>query len=738
MTNPRALTQFSAPPDTSTPGQGLQVVPPALDTGGPQFETHLKLNEEREKWLVDRALKRIAEVAVEMGLDPDGQCAPDKWMAVRERGQRTYDNELEWRKRELGGIFTESNLTLGTTKRYVREMGAKVNDDILGTTPFFGAVKRNGATDPRAVELAKGTEEYVQQQVDLSNLQQCLMEGQQVALIRNEAVVKVRQVKRSHPFYGPATVLIGPDGQPVYTNTGMLVYQDDLFLPDPFVQGQYRLQKDPTFVRPLGQGLIRYQSFPSLRQEQIEYEGIEGAILDYRSFLCPLRVDDVKNADINVQLYDETLEVLEETYRGFKQFDEYARARNSLEASGELMPRRSQGERDDDNKSAVLHRASIAEVYIRADADNDGFEEQIFLVLDLDAKKPVFYEYLANQMKERPFNVIVGVERVPNRWYGVGIMHMMFDPNHYIDTQFNRYNLKDSREASVTFRDPSAVKEWKAGLPVVLGSNDIYDVEPGYDHQERPPIWRVNLQETSEIGMELIHIMQQQTDLQFGVISSKDASASNLNQSRTATGILNLERASNVLTKVTETHQIIGIEKILSLAVDLILENMKPMETFFSKDGAVLMTISRDEARTIEREIKLLLTRSRSTELLATNQQALQIARDYHLLKSQDPGTARDLRPLYVNQLKGLEVMDADELLPEISDQDIQAWQAQMAKPPVAPPKSPTELINYKDAPPPIRRQIEAAAGYQPMTDAQSAEHEPPPLPEGTPKPAAK
>ena len=36
--------------------------------------------------------------------------------------------------------------------------------------------------------------------------------------------------------------------------------------------------------------------------------------------------------------------------------------------------------------------------------------------------------------------------------------------------------------------------------------------------------------------------------------------------------------------------------------------------------------------------------------------------------------------------------------------------------PPPPPPKSPTETINYKDAPEDIRRQIEAQAGLKPST----------------------
>jgi hypothetical protein len=40
-------------------------------------------------------------------------------------------------------------------------------------------------------------------------------------------------------------------------------------------------------------------------------------------------------------------------------------------------------------------------------------------------------------------------------------------------------------------------------------------------------------------------------------------------------------------------------------------------------------------------------------------------------------------RPLYVRQLKGLEIDDADELLPEVTKEEAQAWQEAQEQHPV-------------------------------------------------------
>lgn len=714
-------------PEVAEPAYGEQPV----EQTGPRFVTHLKLPKPREEWLCDRASQRIAELMEESGLEDDGSVQLHSWMGRRCRYQDTYDNDLSWRQESMkGSVFEKSNLTLGTTKRYVREMSAKVTDDLLGTSPFFAVVKRKETAGP----LAKAVDELLQERLSGSNLQQTLREAIRTALVRNEAVVKIRHEYRPVPYVGPAEVLCRyATGQPVVTPGGQFIYRNDDMLEDPNMPGLIRLKKDPLFAMTSDQQEYVFKQFDALAQTSIACDGPEARVLDNRSFLCPLRAPDIHKSDINVHLYDDTIENLRATYGGFEVFEEYAGGFE--ETSGEMQPKTAHGEVDQDSRSSIVKRRRIAEVYIRCDADEDGAEEEIMLVLDRDSKTAVFYEYLQNQMPKRPFEVIVGVETVPNRWYGVGVMQMLEDNNNYIDAQFNRINLKDSNSGSITFRNPHAVKDWKAGLTTEIGTDRIYDVEQGFDSEHNKPIWRESLMnETSQHGWDLMQKAEQAGNLQFGVISAKDASVSNMNQSRTATGILNLERTANVLTKATETDQVKGIEAVLEQAIEVVLENLKEAEMFFSKDGMELHSLSREEIRGIEREVKLLMTRSRSTEMLAVNQQVLQIAKDYFATKAQNPEAAKNLRPVYVQSLKSLECADADEFLPPVTDEEIAAWKQAMSQPPPSPPR---DFIQYKDTPPSIQRQMEAESGFEPASDEERAawqESQKKPAPKAPPK----
>lgn len=690
------------------------------DSGSPApapepFKTHLVLSDQQKAEMTQRAARRISELMDEMGLETEGRATPGKWMELRIRNQATYDNDLEWRKAAYGGVFVKSNLSRGVTRRFAREMSAKVSDDMVGTTPFFGAVKRLNGTD---AALARAVEDYSQIEVERSNLPQTIREAQRSALVRNEAVVKVRHIEDSTFFVGSAKVMVGETGEPVVTATKQFIYEDDDFISDPSVEDTFRLKKDPSFE--MREGQFAYAKFPALRQETIRKRGIEAHVLDPRSFLCPLTAPTIHDADIVVQMLDMSAEKLKSVYGEYESYAAYCAERTS----GEEQPKTIHGEPAEGSQSDIVRTVRIAECYMRADVDGDGYEEEIFLVMDMGANRAVFYDYLDNHFHKRPFEVIVGVEGVPNRWYGVGIIQMLWDQNIYVDTQFARINLKDSRESSITFADEMAVKEWKGNSPIKFGTDYVYRVEPGYDPATRPPIWRWNGNEVSELGERLMATVVQDMTTTFGVISAKDASTSNLNNSRTATGIMNMERTANILTRYTELAQQTGVEALLKQAVVLVLENMPPMAMFFSKDGETLHSLNKTEARAIERDVRLFLTRARSTESLALNERALLIAKDYHAMLLSDPRPLLHLRPLYVAQLKALEVGDADEMLPMVDEDYIAQWQQEQAaaaqQQQAMQNQPPKELLNYKDAPPSVKAQMERDAGYEP---AEQGEH---------------
>jgi len=701
----------------------LEMVGGQAEDQSPKFSTSLQLAPERVKWLEQLISRRISEVRDEMGIDHEGRVTLNGWMEIRKNNQDSYNMDWTWRESK-GGVFKESNYSLGSNKRYVRLTKAKACDDILGTKPYFSVF---GDSQEEDEDLIFAVERKAQEAVENSNVTASLREAIKLALIRNECVVKTTYLRKATNFIGPAAVMIDDAGNPILTPAkGFFVMQNDDFVADPDTQGLFRLKKDPSFSiqDPKQTGVQpQFHEFKELQQESVTYDGPDVRPLDYRDFLCPLRVASVHEADINVHTYSEDPEVVKALYGDIdisaRFFEEYE--------SGVAQEIDAMGERGDTLSSQIVEKMMLGEVYIRADADEDGSAEEIFAVMELTGQRLIYWEYLPNVMKKRPFEVVVGIEKVPGRWYGVGIYTMMEHSETYIDAQFNRYNLKDSTTASATFIHADAVKEWETQQPILGGTNFYRIINSEQFNRNNPPIFRVNLNEQSETGERLMRIMQQAGDLQFGQISAEDASASRLNSSNTATGNMIIERSSNALTRETENEMSGsknsgGIEAILDQVVDVTLENMDTTEMMFTKDGKKLLTLNRDEIRSLSRNVKLLLTRMKSAESIQSSQQALAVAKDYLSLRKQDPATAKILRPEYIRQLKALQVDDADDRCPVIGDDEIQAWkQAQQQA--QQPPQKPESLsISYKDAPPPIQRQMEARAGFQPVTPEQEAQ----------------
>ena len=691
------------------------VLPPV-----PSFPTSLTLTPELEKRFIAHAVQRFDDLCEEMGRLDDGSVEGNSWMWIREKNELTYGNDLSWRQ-AMGGIFEKSNFTVGTNQRYARLLSARVRDDLLGTRPFFGCMTSPGG-DP---EITRQAETYVQDQIHKSNVPDALREALRTALIRNESVLKTVYFVDESQYKGPATVAVGPTGQPIITPSGLYIKQDDDFIPDPTTEGLTRLKKDPLFVWPQGRP-FQWQHFPVIPQTLTHYRNVHSTVIDYRDFLCPLDADDVCTADINIHLYELSPERLKKLFAGIPESAEYFSWR--MNVSGAKKAKEQHGENERTNRTARNSRnVLIAECYLRFDADGDGMEEEVILVLDLGNERAVFYDYLGNHMKARPFSVIVGIEKVPNRWYGVGVFSKMEHAALYIDAQFNRINEKDSQESSITFRDRNAVQQWSAGEPAELGSRRIYDINPGFDAKNRPPIFRVNLQSEADLGTELMSLMQQSSDLQFAVVSSRDASASGLNQSKTATGVMSIERDANVVTKDTEQDHVKGIEATLDRAVELVLDRMDRTVMQFDRNTAALVTLNRDEIRGIERNTKLLLTRTRSAEMLATNEKAEAIALRYHNLP---PRIKFHMRVLYVNELKGLEIDDVDQVLgPALTMEEVQmaeqaAAEAAKSANATEPPKPPALSIPYEleTTPPSILAQIEQARGFTPATPEERDE----------------
>lgn len=659
----------------------------------PTFKTSLQLTPEQLDNLVQRALDRINDLRTEMGLiaRDDGGLV-EGWMWQRMKNQLQYDNDWSWRK-AIKGIFKFSNFSLNLSKRYTRLMAAKVTDDLVGTDPFFQVMP----TEHGEPELAKQGEFFVQEGIAASNVKRNVRGGQKTALIRNECTVKLGWVNNDTHFRGPGVVAVGPfryegpkgdiltaPGDPIMTPKGQFIYRNDNVFEDPNTAGLFRLEKEPGVAFKYQ---LRYAFFDDLDQTLRGENGLTLRECDYRDFLCPLNASSVHEADINVHLFDEQWELLKARYKGFDISQAFI---DNAYTSGEKQPRIEKAE--EPSVSKTLKIVHCADVFIRcnpfADGPNDlGVESEIWLVLDLNAQKAIWYDYLGNHMKKRPFEVIPGVEKVQNRWYGVGVFEMLQHKQDYVDTQFNRVNWASMKASSLRFRIKNAVTQWKAGQKMVFGDDTVWDIEDPRFDARNPPFFEVPPREINAEAMKLIELMIQAGSTEVGIVGPDDAAIAGLDSGQLATGIKSLERTGNLLMKFTEQDHADSIIAILDQCVDIMLEHMDEDELLFKKDTGELLKLNRDEIRKLKKSCTLLLTRSRSTETIEMARMAVQLVREYYEVLT--PYEQYKVRPLYLSRLKALEVPDGTQLLDEVSKVDAEKWKAQQAaKPPPLPPKT--------------------------------------------------
>jgi hypothetical protein len=700
-----------------------EVVAPVLETGG------LKLDQPGIDRIVQLALDRIDELRSEQGIEQGGSCGMGGWAWEREKNQLQYDNSWDWRE-ATNTIFEFSNFSLNISKRFARLIAARASDDLIGTDPFFSCMPTEHGGD---AELAKQSEAYVQDQLSSSNARAAIKEAQKVALIRNEAVVKVTFVNNDTHFVGPGIVAVGPfqyradptpdnpqgifnfaAGDPIVTPKGKYIYEKDDIFEDPNVAKLYRLKKEAKVSFTTA---FQFQYFEDLDQTLEGYEGIDLRTLDYRDFLCPLKVASIHEADINVHLFDEQWERMKARFKNFAISETYQKAEYM---AGEKQPKLEKGEQEAGSK--ILKIGNYADVYMRCNPyegtpDDMGRESEVWMVIDLNSKKLVWADFLGNHMKKRPFEVIPGIEKVQNRWYGVGVFETLAHKQLYIDTQFNRVNWKSSKSSSVRFRIKNAVDEWKAGEQIEVGGDKIYNVNNPLFNAQNPPLFAVQLTDIDEHAMKLIELMIQAGSTEIGIVGPDDGAMAGLETTKLAEGIRSLERTGNLLLKFTETDHAEGIAAILDQCVDVILERMDENEIIYDPETQALYQLNRDEIRRLRKSVRLMLTRSRSTETIQTARMVIQLCREYY--EAINPYEQFKLRGEYVRQLKALETPDADTLLKEVTKEEADAWlEAQKNTPPPMPPKT-SIATKYPDLERSEQVQVLQREGITPASQAE-------------------
>lgn len=701
---------------------------------------------------------------------------PNSFMGKRERYTLRYYNHVEDRASGvLPTIYKQSNLTASLSQRITMQMVAAAINFFFGQPDDIDWFSSN-AVGTQDETLSDKIKKHARWKVDQCGVKHKFIEGLEFAFVRGEAVIKVTHQERGQIYKRTATILMDDQNNPILDANEDYIVQGDTFVPQmeaPAAPDPGMLQRIKTFftgpepgntgaapvdtddqqaaggtppttadggqgaagaapapqLQPTGQQVLKRDGVTVLPTEPIwktqgitrrlvTFEGPDAQVVYYKDFLFPESAMDIQTADFITHLYDMNAMQVAEMFRG--QYGEGDEGISDMKAAVERL-RAMLGEsnlpkvaaeqprvdfKETDTTGAVgVPIVEVAECYLTYDADGDGIQEEIMLVLDRRQKAPIYYEYLANVTVKglRPFYVWRPMA-VDGRIYGMGAMEL-FDPEQeFIDLQINRHNFATSAAGRVTFWEASATVEGARDGNLKLNHGMTYTKRAGMKTEDI--LSYVELPSDAEGLQYLIDLFMQLMQLKSGKINSGDQQMSGLPASKLATGINEVRESGDELFSRILATMFPGVKAALGAVIDVIYANMNRVEVFnyFNGEADEILSLDPEEVADLALNVTLELSRTQQRKAMESGDKCTALIGWFYqlpfVLQQRCAGYARQ-------QLKGFGISQADKIIDPV---DLSSGQSGKV----------AESLNYKDAPPDIKRQIEGQAGLQPST-AQTA-----------------
>lgn len=678
-----------------------------LDENGNQkprvpFTSDLILTREQEDRLVDHAIHRIEQLETETGRQfvhqegwwQDAEnviSGSETWMGKREKWELMFHNDVSWRPFSLGGIFSESNLTVPLSRRIARQMIARANNYFFGTDPWFSADAEHGNDD---YEFAEAIDEYTKYKLRESRSRAYKEQAVELAFIRGECVVKTTYRKDVEYYEVTTNILVNVSGEPIFDSTGGYIFENDAWVTRVLVDEQTGEEEpDDTIVLKRDPMTVRPDTFlwdnRSIRQSVTHFSGADSRPVYYKDFLCPLTAPSIDEADIIVHLYDMPLMDLAEAYRerGVISTPEEDSIKDELEWESTLRgvnllrelsvndgsPKSAEKMRPNDDDSQMVDQdddsiVGIAECNLFFDANNDGIREHIMLVIDKATKMPIYYDYMANITPDgrRQFKVIRS-SAVSGRWYGVGAMEMFAPTQEIVDLLVNRWNFSQSKAGRVTFWNPSGTLEGDRNPDLRLNDGATYTKKPGFKTEDI--LDYVSLPDVKhEAIKDMFEFFLQMAMNESGVQHANDANMAGLDQAKLATGIRNIEKSGMEMFGAFISCLEPCIQDVLNDEVNMIFANLDEEEVFSYFRGdkqRIIASISPDQVKDLRVRVSVLLTRYKGEQVTQQATAAKGAVVEFYGLP---PEIQARTAPFYRMFLNALDMpIDADEVIQPLS-----------------------------------------------------------------------
>lgn len=743
-TQPGQLEQFVERHSATPP-----VVPQQIETAEGKTDTEptvpfpsaLVLTGAQEAALVDKALGCIKSMEDELGreyvmqsdwfardvFDPAKHA--DSWMVKRARFEALFANDVSWRPRVYGGIYNKSNLTVPLSRRIARQMIARAQNYFFATDPWFAA-------EPEGIEdqaLADKIGRYLKWKLAKLGSKRTKERAIRHALVRGECVMKTTYAVRDQLYDAKVMVLADENDQPIMADDGDYITEADQFRPQTYFEpatgseqplpgGDMVLDRDNTTVQPLVPNWVEV----TMKRRHVLFEGPESVPVYFKDFLCPLTATDVQTAPCIAHLYDKpvidlvnqflkrglidgdmsTPERIREQQKAIDLIRALASNTSAPKAAVSLAARPNEDEHDDGRtpnygdtrESGAEPIAEIAEVYLWFDADGDGVQENIMVLIDRASQRPIFYDHVANLTPDglRPFDV-VRINEVEHRWYGQGVMETFDSSQQIVDLLVNRWNLSQSSAGRVDFWRPDLTLEGLNDPNLKMNWGESYTLNRDADPDKVLKSVYLNDVKFDRLQSMFEFFMQMAMN-ESGVQHANDGQAVGLETSKLATGIRNIEKAGQELFAPILSDLEPGLEATLNREMLVLLANLNEKETFkyLNGDRTIVDSINPEDVRDVRLDVSLLLTRYKGEQQFQQMLQAAGVVKEFYGLA---PEVQAQTAPFYQGMIKALDTkLPADQiiaplpLMAPVGPGTVDPRQAQAATQPKPTGQSPANL----------------------------------------------
>tara|TARA_R110000772_G_scaffold143235_2_gene252764 strand:- start:924 stop:3113 length:2190 start_codon:yes stop_codon:yes gene_type:complete len=692
----------------NTPGSDHQInrfvdankQPTQADYNDPEvvFPSALELTKEEEDTLVNTALQRMAELEDELGLDDSIQLQNygvtdshedvsgnmESWLGRRHLYEQVYRMEMDWRESiqgpdGSGTIFSEHNIHIPQVRRIVQQQISRAVNYFMATDPWFSLDPQGSQDNDGADKL----DQYAKFKAKQANLKATLAKAIELAFIRGECVVK-SGFRREVDYYETfANVAIDAEtDEPLVAEDQDYIFEDDVWigaideetgelLDNGAGEPIMVLKRDPTTTMPEGEMIFERRK---VRRLVKQFTGAELESVYYTDILVPKSARDIQSADCVVHTFEVPAIELAQTYmkRGLNPEDHPKFIDLLGEITGDSAQLRTgkdsaRAEEGDDTGGSLAISGEpsirIGEFYMKIDVNGDGIQENIMLVLDLDNKKPIFFDYLSNITPDgkRPLHV-VRVNPVDGRWHGTSQVKLFYDLQTFTDTLVARWDFSESQSGFIDIVNKSAVEEG-ADVQGTLEINggETFTLKPNKTPDDFFKRIYLTNTKSDELRSQIEYIGQVMTTLS-GVTNANDAAMSGLDTTQLATGVKNIEKSGQELFAPLLDHLDPGLADSVNGFLKQTVHNMDEAEAFEFFEGAVrhIDEIKPDDARDIDFMVSMELTRYKGEQELVQGMQSIELIERFYAIL--DPNVQAIAVPVFINIGKLYGMKDADKV----------------------------------------------------------------------------